>query len=190
MPSSVAGLTTEHRIPGWLESFNKPANSPLKVKFLCFNHTGAGYRHWSTLLWTNSPPSLHRNLHNCKVREVVSCLLYKVKFSGYELAAINRTNILQRSPEPSWSPPVAAVKIRRAFIGKLRHSAAVTCLPTCRCGQDLWLLRRSVTRKGWERLIISFYITVFIQHINYYPFSTLFCGKQFIHSVVCLTTGT
>jgi len=44
--------------------------------------------------------SIERNLHICKVREVVSCLLYRLNFSAYEPAAINHLTILQHSLEP------------------------------------------------------------------------------------------
>jgi len=141
MRSSVAGLTTEHRIPGRLESFTKPANTSLKAKFLCFKYTNAGYRHWNTSLWTNSPPSLHRNMHICKVREVVSCLLYKFNLwtcsnkSYNYLTALSGALALIRA---------AAVKIRRAFIAKLQQSTVVTRFSACRCGQDLWVLRHSI----------------------------------------------
>jgi hypothetical protein len=159
MRCSVAGLTTEHRIPRRLESFTKPAKSSLKAKFLYFKYTDAGYRHWNTLLWTNSPPFLHRNLHICKVREVVSCLLYKFNLwtcshKSYKyLTALSGALALIRA---------AAVKIRRAFVAKLQQSTVVTRFSACRCGQDLWVLRHGITRKECERLIILFYITVLI----------------------------
>jgi hypothetical protein len=159
MRCSVAGLTTEHRIPGRLESFTKPPNISLKAKFLCFKYIDAGYRHWNTSLWTNSPPSLYRNLHICYAREVVSCFLYKFNLwtcsnkSYNYLTALSGTLALIRA---------AAVKIRRAFIAKLQRSTVVTRFSACRCGQDLWVLRHSITRKECERLIMLFYITVFI----------------------------
>ena len=159
MRCSVAGLTTEHPIPGSLESFTKPANSSLKAKFLCLKYTGVGYRHWNTLLWTNSPLSLHRNLHICKVRDVVSCLLYKfnlwtcsIRSYNYLTALSGALNLIR----------AAAVKIRIAFIAKLQQGTVIARFSACRCGQDLWVLRHSITRNERERLIILFYITVFI----------------------------
>jgi hypothetical protein len=133
MRCSVAGLTTEHRIPGRLESFTKPANSEQFAESqisLFLNILVQATYIEIPLLWTNSPSSLHRNLHICKVREIASYLLYKLNFSGYEPAAINRITILQHSLElqpskfagrllPSCNKVLSSPVFRPAGVGKI-----------------------------------------------------------------------